>query len=186
FRSDARAIWDWSLDGRFLAFQLSEPDTGMDLWILPLFGDRKPFPFLKTRFNESQAQFSPDGHWMAYASDETGNSEVYVQTFPPRGAKWQISTSGGRFPKWRRDGKELFYVAHDEKLMSVAVQTGASDSSFQAGPPHALFQPRFFNIPVYPYTVSGDGRRFLVNTPIEGANSSPVTVVLNWAAGLKK
>jgi protease II len=150
--------------------------------VLPLFGDRKPIPFLQTEFNEGQGQFSPDGRWMAYASDESGRREVYVQTFPASGGKWQISADGGAYPRWRRDGKELFYIAAGQKLMAVVVQT---DPTFQAGRPQALFEPRFFQ-PIIPYTVSTDGQRFLVNTPIEEDNSSPVTVVLNWTAELKK
>lgn len=178
----AKYVTDWSPDGRFIAYESQDPKTGTDLWVLPLFGDRKPIPFLQTEFNEGQGQFSPDGRWMAYVSDESGRREVYVQTFPASGGKWQISAAGGAYPRWRRDGKELFYIAAGQKLMAVAVQT---DSTFQAGRPQALFEPRFFQ-PIIPYTVSADGQRFLVNTPIEEDNSSPVTVVLNWMAELKK
>jgi Tol biopolymer transport system component/predicted Ser/Thr protein kinase len=178
----AKYVLDWSPDGRFIAYESQDPKTGTDLWMLPLFGDRKPFPLLQTEFNEGQGQFSPDGRWMAYVSDESGKREVYVQTFPASGGKWQISDAGGAYPRWRRDGKELFYVTAGQKLMAVTVQT---DSTFQAGRPHALFEPRFFQ-PVIPYAVSADGQRFLVNTPLEEDNSSPVTVVLNWTAELKK
>jgi Tol biopolymer transport system component len=178
----AKYVTDWSPDGRFIAYEKQDPRTGLDLWLLPLFGDRKPILYLQTEFNEGQGQFSPDGRWMAYASDESGRREVYVQTFPASGGKWQISTAGGTYPRWRRDGKELFYIAADQKLMAVAVQT---DSTLQAGRPQALFEPRFF-LPVIPYTVLPDGQRFLVNTPLEEDNSSPMTVVLNWMAELKK
>ena len=178
----AKYVMDWSPDGRFIAYEGQDPKTGTDLWVLPLFGDRKPVPFLQTGFNEGQGQFSPDGRWMAYVSDESGRREVYVQTFPASGGKWQISDAGGAYPRWRRDGKELFYVTAGQELMAVAVQ---SDSTFQAGGPHALFEPRFFQ-PVIPYTVSDDGQRFLVNTPLEEDNSSPVIVVVDWTAELKK
>ncbi len=117
---------------------------------------------------------------MAYVSDESGRREVYVQTFPVSGGKWQISTAGGSFPRWRGDGKELFFIAADHKLMAVAVQ---ADSTFQAGQPRALFECHFF-APVIPYTVSVDGQRFLVNTPVGEDNAAPATVVLNWPAGL--
>jgi Tol biopolymer transport system component len=178
----SKYVTDWSPDGRFIAYEKQDPRTGLDLWLLPLFGDRKPIPFLQTEFNEGQGQFSPDGRWMAYVSDESGRREVYVQTFPASGGKWQISDSGGTYPRWRRDGKELFYIASDLKLMAVAVQT---DSTLLAGRPQALFEPRFFQAMI-PYTVSADSQRFLVNTPIEEDNSSSMTVVLNWMAALKK
>ena len=179
----AKYSTDWSPDGRFIAYENQDPKTGSDLWLLPLFGDRKPIPFLRTEFNEGQGQFSPDGRWMAYSSDESGRREVYMQAFPAPSGKWQISTAGGTFPRWRRDGKELFYIAADRKLMAVAVQ---ADSAVQAGQPQALFEPRIFGIPVVPYAVSADGQRFLVNTQTEETNSSPLTVVLNWTAELKK
>jgi Tol biopolymer transport system component len=174
---------DWSADGRFIAYENIGPKTGSDLWVLPLFGDRKPISVLGTEFNEGQGHFSPDGHWMAYVSDESGRSEVYVQAFPSSGGKWQISTDGGTFPSWRGDGKELFYMSLDQKLMSVEVQ---ANSSLQAGKPRALFEAHFFNVPITPHTVSSDGRRFLITTPLEETSASPLIVVLNWTAELKE
>ncbi|HYT31056.1 MAG TPA: hypothetical protein VEO37_00560, partial [Thermoanaerobaculia bacterium] len=179
----AKSSTDWSLDGRFIAYENQDPKTGSDLWVLPLFADRKPIPFLQTEFNEGQGQFSPDGRWLAYFSDESGRREIYVQAFPASGGKWQISTTGGMFPRWRRDGKELFYIAADRKLMAVEVQT---DPTLQADRPRALFETHVFGAPVIPYTVSADGQRFLFNTPTEEAFSSPITVVVNWTAELKK
>jgi hypothetical protein len=119
---------------------------------------------------------------MAYCSNESGKGEVYVQSFPVSGAKWQISTTGGSNPRWRRDGNELFYLASDQKLMAVAV-TG--EDSFRAGVPKALFQTREV-VGRYRYAVTADGQRFLVNTPLEEANIAPITVVLNWTADLGK
>ena len=175
---------DWSADGRFIVYDEVNPKTGTDLWVLPLFGDRKPMPFLRTEFNESESHFSPDGRWMAYVSDESGRREIYIQAFPPSNAKWQISTDGGSFPKWRGDGKELFYLSPDQKLMSVEIQ---SDSTLHAGKPRILFEARFFNIPITPYTVSADGQRFLIVTPTEEeSNTAPLTLILNWTAELKK
>ncbi len=179
----SKFVTDWSPDGRFIVYEDQGRGTGTDLWVLPLSGDRKPTPFLRTEFNESQGQFSPDGRWMAYSSNESGRVEVYVQAFPASGGKWQISTAGGSYPRWRRDGKELFYRAADRKLMAVEVQTA---STLQAGQPRALFELRVSEVPVIPYTVSADGQRFLVDTPTEESNAAPITVVLNWFTELKK
>ena len=115
-----------------------DPKTGYDLWVLPLEGDRKPQPYLQTQFRENQGQFSPDGHWVAYTSDESGRLEVYVQPFPAAGGKWQISTNGGENPKWRRDGKELFYLGLDRRLMAVEVKTAPT---FEAGLPGCFSRP---------------------------------------------
>ena len=177
---------DWSPDGQFIAYETQDPKTGSDLWLLPQFGDRKPVPFLRTEFNEGQGQFSPDGRWMAHTSDESGRREVYVLAFPVPGGKVQISTAGGEFPKWRNDGKEIFYLAPDRRLMAVPVQP---DSTLAVGKSRALFETRIFSvggIPYVPYCVSAGGQRFLVNTTAEESNSSPMTVVLNWTAALKK
>jgi Tol biopolymer transport system component len=175
------AVSDWSWDGRYIAYEYY-PAKSADLWILPLFGDHKPFPFLQTEFEEVSGRFSPNGRWMAYTSNQTGREEVYVQSFPPSGDKWLVSTNGGRWPRWRRDGKELFYLASDQKLMAVAVDGGGA---FHATVPKVLFQTREIT-GRYPYTVTPDGQRFLVNTPLEEASTSPITVVLNWTAELKR
>jgi Tol biopolymer transport system component len=179
---------DWSRDGRFLLYEEIDPKTKADLWVLPLFGDRKPVVFLKTPFDEQHGVFSPDGRWIAYSSDESGRSEVYVQPFswganPAAGSKWQISTSGGDLPAWRRDGKELFFRAADQHLMTVAVASGAT---FQAGAPQVLFEllgQTDFPFPVY--SVRADGQQFLLSTPLGDARQ-PVNVCLNWLAGMKK
>ena len=144
---------------------------------------RKPVPFLQGDFNESQGQFSPDGRWIAYVSDESGGQQVYVQSFPTPTGQRQISTEGGTQPRWRRDGKELFYLAPDRKLMAVTVKTGAT---FEADAPRAMFQTEL-NVAALrqSYAVSADGNRFLLNTSL-GTESPPITVVLNWPALLKK
>jgi dipeptidyl aminopeptidase/acylaminoacyl peptidase len=153
------------------------------LWVLPLSGDRKPIPFLKTQFNESDAQFSPDSRWVAYESDESGKYEVYVSPFPGSGGKWQISTAGGIYPRWRRDGAEILYLTSDNKLMAAAVS--GKGSSFEAGAIKLLFQTRAINGWGSPYGVPADGQRFLINTAPE-QSSAPITVVFNWTAELKK
>jgi Tol biopolymer transport system component len=176
----------WTPDGRFILFMVTAPKTGLDLWVLPLFGDRKPFPFLQTQFNEINSRFSPDGRWIAYSSNESGRYEVYVAPFPGPGGKWQVSTAGGDWPRWRRDGKEIFYVAPapDEKLMAAVVNGGGS--AFEVGAVQPLFDMRG-EAPNQSrmYDVSPDGQRFLVNTLAEEAASAPITLVVNWRALLK-
>jgi eukaryotic-like serine/threonine-protein kinase len=175
---------DWSPDGRILLYEQPAAKTGSDLWALPLFGDRKPMPYLRGEANESKARFSPDGRWVAYVSDEDGRREVFLQSFPVPGGKLQISNAGGDQPMWRRDGKELFYLSADRKLMSVQVKGG---SNLEAEAPRPLFDVA---VPSSEsgrnhYVVTGDGERFLVNTLVEDAVRSPAAVVLNWTAELK-
>jgi hypothetical protein len=140
---------------------------------------------LRSEFNEQQGRVSPDGQWIAYTSDETGRPEVYVQSFPTPGGKWPISTSGGADPRWRRDGKELFFISSDRKLMAVDIQ---AESTFQAGLPRPLFDVRVSGLTDVRthYAVAADGRRFLVNTIDETDVAAPITVVLNWTARLKQ
>jgi hypothetical protein len=171
---------DWSRDGRYIIEQAAnDVKTGLDLWVLPLFGDKRPFAYLKTNFNEQHAKLSPSGQWLAYVSDESKRNEVYVQTFPTPGGKWQISTNGGDYPVWSRDGKELFYIAPDRKMMAVEVKSGPK---FEAGTPTPLFTARLAGVG---FDVSKD-RRFLIPIQAEQAASAPMTVVINWQAGLKK
>jgi Tol biopolymer transport system component len=177
---------DWSRDGKFVVYQSFGGATGSDLWLLPMQGDHKPVPYLQTPFNEGAAQFSPDGRWMAYASNESGQAQVYVQAIPASGAKWQISTSGGGQPRWRRDGKELFYISADRKLMAVSVK---GDTAFETGAPQPLFEldpiyPPFLG--VFVYQPAANGQKFLILANVSGAVTPPITVVLNWQAGLKK
>jgi eukaryotic-like serine/threonine-protein kinase len=175
---------DWSPDGKNVVFSTAGEKTGSDLWILPLSADAKPYPFIQSEFEEKEGFFSPDGRLIAYVSDESGRNEVYVQTFPRSGGKWQVSTSGGAQPHWRRDGKEMFYLAPDRTLMSVDVKSGAA---FDVGTPKPLFSTRVsaYDAPNR-YAVSADGQRFLVNSSAREVESQPLTVVLNWAAQFKK
>ncbi len=176
---------DWSPDGKWILYAQTGQKTALDLWLLPLEGDRTPIPYLQTPFNETarNGAFSPDGRWIAYQSDESGQNQVYVQTIPASGAKYQISTAGGTQPTWRRDGKELFYVSTDQKLMAVSIALGAR---VEPGTPQALFPVSQVG-PVTGYAPSRDGQRFLVNVPAgaEGVAAPPITVVLNWTAGLQ-
>ena len=177
----------FSPDGRFLIYDVHDPERRQDLWILPTSGDRKPIPFLTTPADETFGQFSPDGKWIAYDSDESGRREVYVQGFAPDRVpaaavgKWLISSAGGNKPRWRHDGKELFYLALDGKMMAVPVKSAAT---FEPGVAIPLFEAHVVGFVAY--DVSPDGR-FLINTPVESdAPSTPITVVLSWQAGLKK
>jgi Tol biopolymer transport system component/tRNA A-37 threonylcarbamoyl transferase component Bud32 len=176
----------WSPDGRFILYVTgaNTPRTGNDLFVLPLSGDRKSVPFLNTQFNEGLGQFSPDGRWVVYASNEAGRFEVYVAPFPGPGGKWQISTGGGSWPRWRRDGAEIFYIGPDNKLMAAAVNS--KGSNFDVGAVKPLFETHAVTAFRYSYAVSADGQRFLINTVPEQAASAPITVVVNWTAGLKK
>ncbi|HEV8132988.1 MAG TPA: protein kinase [Acidobacteriota bacterium] len=179
---------DWSLDGKLILYSAYPKGGNGDLWVLPISGQQKPFPFLQTEFNEAQGRFSPDGKWIAYASNESGTWQVYVQSFPFPGGKWQVSTNGGAQPQWRRDAKELFYISADRKLMAVDVK--ANGSTFDAGAPKELFELRLQTVglpgPRNYYAVAADGRRFLVASVPEERISTPTTVVLNWTADLKK
>jgi Tol biopolymer transport system component/predicted Ser/Thr protein kinase len=162
-----------------------DPKTGYDLWALPIFGDRKPIPILRTEFNERCGVFSPDGKWLAYSSDESGRNEIYVQAFSASGAagrKWQISYTGGMWPKWRRDGEEMFYLAGDSRIAALDVKTVPA---FQPGTPQPLFATRVF-APEQRFEVTGDGRRFLVPDDASAGSAAPAIVVLNWTKGIKQ
>jgi eukaryotic-like serine/threonine-protein kinase len=175
---------DWSRDGRYIIYRQIDPQTKYDIWILPLFGEWKPFPFLRTEANEAAAVLSPDGRWIAYSSDETGRYEVYVEGFPGHGGKRQISTAGGMGPYWRGDGKELYYHAPDGKLISAPVKSGAS---LEVGAPVELFEFRASGVTNNPfYSVNRDGQRFLLSTIVETELNAPLSVVLNWVAEVKK
>ncbi len=177
---------DVSADGRYVIYDTGAGANGTELWALPLFGDRKPFPFVQgSGFGAHSARFSPNGRFVAYDSNETGKMETYVQTFPQQTGKWQISPSGGFEAIWRRDGKELFYLTPDNQLMAVPVNTDGA--SFQAGIPKPLFQPTLIPFSNWRniYFPSPDGQRFLILMPQGQAKPEPITVVVNWPALLQ-
>jgi Tol biopolymer transport system component len=182
-KSDALTFaCDWSRDGKYIAYSSQGKETNWDVWILPTSGDGKPVPFVKTSFVEMRPVFSPDGRFLAYQSNESGRAEIYVQSFPGPGGKWQISTAGGIEPHWRGDGKELYYRAPDQKLMAVEIAAGATVT---AGTPQPLFQGRFdTGVAREHYTPMRDGTRFLVVAPLGREAMTPTTVVLNWNAEL--
>jgi len=174
---------DWSPDGRFLAYQLRGPKrTKLSLWILPLFGSRKPFEFRPSAFESKEGQFSPDGHWIAYTSDESGKEEVYVARFPEGGNTRKISVNGGSQPRWRSDERELFYLSADSRLMTTDVQAGGATLRFEKL--HGLFNCLPAHVPIGAvYDVSADGQRFIVNTRTNTAWPPPI-LITNWSAGL--
>jgi eukaryotic-like serine/threonine-protein kinase len=177
FKSTAGKIpTDWSRDGRYLTYSSLD-----DVWALPLpvSDDTKPLRVTDTPFVESGAKFSPDGSWIAYQTNESGAQEVYIQSFPEPGRKQKVSANGGALPRWSRDSKELFYIATDLRLMSVSITSVGA-----VGTPATLFQSRVLQVN-QDYDVTTDGR-FLVNIPSTGQTPVPITVIVNWAAALKK
>jgi serine/threonine protein kinase len=182
FGTPQQGPWDWSRDGKYMLVRKER-----ELWYMTM-PDRQARPLLQSPFLIRNAQFSPDGRFVAYASSETGNWEIYVSPFPSFSSKWQVSRNdGGEEPRWRRDGKELFYLAPDGRLMAAEIRVG---SGFETGSPTVLFQthPRqpISAMDFFSYDVTADGQRFLVNTKVDTSNSAPLSVILNWASELEK
>jgi serine/threonine protein kinase len=176
---------DWTRDGRFLVYHSFGASSTWDIWVAPTDGGQ-PFPLFSSKFTEAQGQVSPDGRWIAYASDESGRFEIYVTQFPQKRGRWQVSTDGGSQPWWRGDGKELFYLGPEQRLMNVSVRAG---EAFEASVPTALFTASFpAVVPAFwgNYCVTDDGQRFLVSELLPEATTTPINVVLNWTVALKK
>jgi Tol biopolymer transport system component/DNA-binding winged helix-turn-helix (wHTH) protein len=171
-------LYDWSRDGRYLIYCEVNPETKLDLWVLPLTGERKPRPFLRNHFNEDWPQFSPDGRWVAYVSDESGRNEVYVTSFPDAERKWQVSTEGGSMPRWPNSG-ELFYESASGHI--VAVQTRPGRRQFEWTSTRRLFANP---MPGQVYDIAPKGDRLLMMTPVDGRRSNELTVIVNWQAAL--
>jgi eukaryotic-like serine/threonine-protein kinase len=176
----------WSLDGRYLAYDRRDPQrkSRSDIWILPLFGEKKPFPFLVSPFDKLDPTFSPDGRWLAYTSEESGRDEIYIAPFPAGNGKWEVSTNGGGQPRWGRDGKELFYLAADLKIMAVDILE--KGDSIVIGSPKVLFQTNPPPLSFRPFDVAADGRKFVVTTETIQASTVPITLVSNWLALLNR
>jgi Tol biopolymer transport system component/predicted Ser/Thr protein kinase len=182
--ANAKFPFAWTPDGSTILYQ-EVATTGTQLWGVPVVGEHKPIPYLQNGFNLTNPQLSPDGRWVAYASNETGRNEVYVQSYPTPSAKAQVSLDGGNQPRWRHDMKELFYTASDRRLMAVPITIGAA---LQPGPPVVLLETHLLDTSLTSppqYDVSLDGQRFLMTVAKETA-AVPVTVVLNWPAAIKK
>jgi Tol biopolymer transport system component len=181
---------DWSADGRFVLLRDVDPKNGADLWVLPMSGDPKPQPYLRSPFSETQARFSPNGRWVVYVSDESGRNEVYVQSFPASTRKYSVSSGGGTQPRWRGDGKELFFLTGRlavRRTVAVADVSEAADT-LRIGAQRALFET-----PVRTglrarsgWEVTPDGQRFLVIAPLQDATAvnRPITVMVNWLSGV--
>ena len=187
---DAGVPVSWSPDGRFLVYSRPDPKTGSDLSMVPMNGERKPLPVVQTAGDQFGGDISPDGRWLVYESNESGQFDVYVQRFQDPGGKWQVSVEGGTQARWSRDGRELYFVGPDARLMATPVRTSADGKTLDLGTPVPLFRPRLASgSGATPgraqYTVAPDGR-FLVNTVVEDTAASPITVVVNWTEALAK
>jgi Tol biopolymer transport system component len=176
-----QGFWDCSRDGKYLLLWKYG-----ELWYMPL-PDGEPKPLLQAQWFVRNAQFSPDGRWLAYSTNETGDWEVYVAPFPSVNGKWQVSRGGGGEPRWRRDGKELFYLSSEGRMMAVTVKT---DGNFEAASPVTLFQTHLgqpiSSYDLVSYDVTGDGQRFLINTKVDEPNAAPLSITLNWASEMEK
>jgi Tol biopolymer transport system component len=179
--SDEKTVLDWSPDGKLVFYSVLNPKTNRDLWMLPLAGGvRTPQLFLGTPANDDAVQLSPDGRWILYRSGESGQSELYVQPFPPTGLKWLISKSGVQDFQWRPDGREIYFVSQG-KIQAVEVQV--SSTTFQPGAPKELFpMPVSRNLGRGRFVVSHDGQRFLIIAAEEerDVRDVPFVVILNW------
>ena len=174
----------WSRDGRYLVYSRQDPKTGWDIWVLPTFGDRKPIAVVQSAFADLNGSISPDGRYIVYQSNESGRVEIYVQSFPGPGGKWQVSAAGGSDSSWRSDGREVFYRAPDQKIMAVEIGSG---SDFQAGIPRPLFSGQIQSgTRRNKYVATADGQRFLLAAPMGRESMTPTTIVVNWSAELGK
>jgi Tol biopolymer transport system component len=182
--SDADDIpTSWSRDGQSILFT-RYGKTRAGVWLMPLSGDSQPKPIFQSEaFDQGAATFSPNGRLIAYTSNESGRWEVYVQSFPASADKLMVSSTGGFMPLWRNDGKELFYLTDDGRVMSAEIKSGAK---LESSVPLQLFQTRIKFADDYPYAINPDGSRFLINIPAETNDTAPMIVVLNWTAALKK
>ena len=194
----SKVPWSWSADGRFLAYMLRDPQPARDksdIWILPFFGNRKPFPFLQSDFDKGAPSFSPNGQWIAYVSEESGTREVYVASFPDPRTRLQVSNQGGLAPRWRPDGKQLFYLSPSGQLTAVGVSSKGSTlqlespkplfQAFQSSAMPLAFAPGPSGLGTQPFDISRDGQRFLMVSSGD-TEPTPITVVENWDAELKK
>jgi Tol biopolymer transport system component len=183
-----KATSDWSNDGKYVLFtSMGDQNTKSDIWVLPMVGDRTPFAFAHSEFSEGGGVFSPDGKWVAYQSDESGKNEIYVRPFPGPGAKWQVSTSGGRFPYWKSNGKEIYYLSGG-KIMTA--QVSGSSQTFTVGTVREFFNPSDVGgINMGNGTlrdISPDGNSILLSVSKGMLPTAPLTLSVNWHEEFKK
>jgi eukaryotic-like serine/threonine-protein kinase len=180
----AKYCESWSPDNKFLIFMtISNDSTNFDIWTLPLFGDRKPLPYLQTEFDEFGGRLSPDGKWVLYESDDSGKHEVYVRPLRGSGGKLLVSAAGGTMAEWSHDGKEIFYLSANNELMAAKVTHNGSELAIDVA--RTLFQTQAESF-LPSFDVSPDGRRFIIVSAMPQKSPSPITVVVNWDAGLRK
>jgi Tol biopolymer transport system component len=185
---NSKSPQDWSKDGRYLLYSENDPKTGSDLWVLDMSGpEHKARAFVNTPFDEMMGMFSPDGRWVAYETNESGRSEIVVASFPNPSGRWQVSAGGGRQPRWRADGRELYFIASDGKLMAVPVSSSGSAFASRAAAP--LFQVQIVSASAAAhkpqYAVARDGR-FLINQPVKETAVAPITLLINWNPDTQK
>jgi Tol biopolymer transport system component len=186
-----KQAYSWSADGRFLLYNSSDAQTNTDLWVVPMAGNHTPSVFLKTPFREMAGVFSPDGRWVAFMSNESGRQEIYVRPFAgtsAAGGQWQVSTAGGAFPVWRRDGKELYYLNPAGAMMAAPITS--SGAALEPGVPVTLFPTHIAGGGMEAqqgrqYDVAPDGR-FLINAVAGDAATVPITLLMNWNPAAKK
>jgi eukaryotic-like serine/threonine-protein kinase len=175
----------WSPDGASLLFDRQDKSGKISVWVLPLGGDRKPYAFVETQFDSQMGMFSPDGHWVAYVSNDSGKAEIYVVPFPGPGTRVRVSMDGGAQPRWRRDGRELFYLSPATEMMAAEVSAGPGD--FRVGAVRRLFAlSGLGGVPGNLYDVTADGQKFIAVQDLEHTSTVPLTIVINWPAQLKK
>lgn len=172
----------WSKDGKYFLYRAT--GNGNDLWVKPAAPGQAPYAFISTQFGEAFGEFSPDGKWMAYVSDESGADEVYVTAFPSGQGKVRVSSSGGLFPRWRQEGRELYFLSTDNRMMVATVAPSATN--FRVGSVEVLFPTGVIMSPGVPYVVSADGKRFLINSTIPSTDPPSLSVIFNWPALIRR
>jgi Tol biopolymer transport system component len=183
-KATASTVCDWSRDGKWILYMVPGNGTQSDLWYVSATVEGEPRPFLKTKAKETCGQFSPDGKWVAYGSDESGADEIYIQAFPS-GGKWQVSRDRGVQPRWRGDGKELFFHSSDtDAVMAVDIRAGAA---IEPGIPRKLFDAVLGSgLGGINYAVTANGQKFIVTTETRASVAEPITTILNWTSRIKK
>jgi eukaryotic-like serine/threonine-protein kinase len=185
FEAIANYPSSWSPDGRVLLFDHQDKSGKISVWVLPFSGDRKPHAFVETQFNAQMAKFSPDGRWVAYVSNDSGNDDVYVAPFPGPGGRVQVSTGGGSQPRWRQNGRELFFLSPDKAVMAAEIAE-SQEGGLRVGAIRRLFALNpMGGVPGYIYDATADGQGFIAAQDVGHTSMIPIIVITNWSAGLR-